>query len=169
MKKTSPASPPLTLSAATSWASLMPVLASVVAGASVASVASILYSTAYVRSDAVDPEQILAWFTGETCRGLLDRAESLREKGVVPPKQIFDVRYADFVTRPIETVADVYRHFGIEYGDGAREDMRSYLDAKPKGRHGAHRYDFEHTGFDIGSERERFADYVAKYELPEEV
>jgi len=134
-----------------------------------ASVASILYSTAYVRSDAVDPEQILAWFTGETCRALLDSAESLREAGIVPPKQIFDVRYADFVARPIETVADLYQHFGIEYSEPARENMRTYLDAKPKGRHGAHRYDFEHTGFDVAAERARFADYVAKYELPEEV
>jgi len=134
-----------------------------------ASVASILYSTAYVRSDAVDPEQILAWFTGETCRGLLNRAEALRASGVIPPDQIFDVRYADFVSHPIETVAALYRHFGIEYSEPARDSMRAYLDAKPKGRHGAHRYDFEHTGFDISTERERFADYLTKYDLPEEV
>ena len=134
-----------------------------------ASVASILYSTAYVRSDAVDPEQILAWFTGETCAALLATAESVRESGKIPPGQIFDVRYADFVDRPVETVAGLYRHFGIDYRDEAREAMRCYLDAKPKGRHGAHRYDFEHTGFDIATERKRFADYVAKYDLPEEV
>ena len=93
----------------------------------------------------------------------------MRESGKIPPGQIFDVRYADFVDRPVETVAGLYRHFGIDYRDEAREAMRCYLDAKPKGRHGAHRYDFEHTGFDIATERKRFADYVAKYDLPEEV
>ena len=39
---------------------------------------------------------------------------------------------------------------------------------KPKGRHGAHRYDFSNTGWDPGVERERFRAYQRRYAVPSE-
>lgn len=127
------------------------------------SVASILYSTAYVRSDAVDPAAMLGWFTGETCLGLLDRMTALRDSGEVDPAQFFDVRYADLVASPVETIASIYRHFGLRRSADAEARMRAYLAAKPKGKHGAHRYDFQATGFDLATERERFRAYRERY------
>ena len=35
--------------------------------------------------------------------------------------------------------------------------MRDHLEAKPRGRHGEHRYAFAETGLDQAEERERFA------------
>lgn len=132
------------------------------------SVASILFSTAWVRSDAVDPEQVLGWFTGETCRYLLDSAEAVRNSGIAPPGQFCDVRYADLMRDPFDTLAGVYRHYEIPFTTEAESAMRSYLDAKPKGKHGAHRYAFEDTGLDKKEERGRFADYLEKYGVPAE-
>ncbi len=132
------------------------------------SVASILYSTAFVRSDAVDPEAVLGWFTGETCASLLDGMTALRDEGALPAEQCVDVRYADLVGKPFETLAGVYDHFGIAYTQEAERRMRAYLDAKPKGKHGAHRYDFADTGLDAGAERERFRAYYERYGVPVE-
>ena len=134
-----------------------------------ASVASILYSTAYVRSDAVDPQQVLGWFTGETCRLLLDRADALRDSGRFPAGQICDVRYCDLVERPFETIAAAYQQLGLEYTSEAEVRMRRTLEARSKGRHGVHRYDFADTGFDLGRERRRFRSYQERYGVPSEV
>ena len=132
------------------------------------SVASILYSTMWVRSDHVDEEALLGWFTGETCLALLERTTALRESGRVDPRQFLDVRYDDLVRRPIPTIAGIYAHFGIPFRTEAERRMRDYLANKPRGKHGEHRYEFEHTGFDLAAERERFRAYRERYGVPSE-
>jgi hypothetical protein len=133
------------------------------------SVASILYSTAYVRSDAVDPRAMLGWFTGETCRHLLDGMTEFRAGGAVDPRQFFDLRYVALVARPIETLASLYDHCGMRLSAQAEARMRAYLTAKPKGKHGVHRYDFSATGFSEDAERERFRAYQERYGVSSEV
>jgi hypothetical protein len=132
------------------------------------SVASILYSTAWVRSDAVDPAAVLGWFTGETCAALLDGMSALRDAGALPAAQCVDVLYADLVARPFEALARVYDHLGIPFTREAEARMRAYLDAKPQGRHGAHRYAFAETGLDAAAEAERFRPYRERYGVPRE-
>ncbi len=127
------------------------------------SVASILYSTAWVRSDAVDPETVLGWFTGETCAALLDGMTALRDRGALRPEQCIDVRYADLMASPTDTLASIYDHFAIPYPAEAEQRMRAYLEAKPKGRHGEHRYSFADTGLDLAAERERVRGYYERY------
>jgi hypothetical protein len=133
------------------------------------SVASILYSTAYVRSDAVDPRALLGWFTGETCRGLLDGMTAFRASGAADPRRFHDLRYADLVARPLETIAALYDAFGLPLSAEAEARMRAYLAAKPKGKHGAHRYDFAALGLAPEAERERFRPYQERYGVPSEV
>ena len=127
------------------------------------SVASILYSTAYVRSDEVDGEAMTGWFTGETCAALLDGMTLLRESGRLPPEQCVDVRFGDLVGDPIGTLAAVYDHFGIDHPEEARSAQRAYIRNKPKDKHGVHRYAFSDTGLDIDEERERFRPYYERY------
>jgi hypothetical protein len=133
------------------------------------SVASILYSTAYVRSDAVDPAALLRWFTGDTCRSLLDGMTAFRAGGAASPRQFYDLRYAELVARPIETIAALYDHFEMRFSAEAEARIRAYLTASPKGKHGAHRYDFGATGFSEGAERERFLAYQERYAVAAEV
>jgi hypothetical protein len=133
------------------------------------SVASILFATAWVRSDAVDPEQILGWFGGETCHAMLEAATALRDSGRVDPARFCDVLYAEFMDDPIAAVAGIYDHFGLGLSADAEARMRAHLEARPKDRHGAHRYAFEDTGFDLATERERFRHYQARYGVPSEV
>ncbi|MBW2266966.1 MAG: sulfotransferase [Deltaproteobacteria bacterium] len=133
-----------------------------------ASVASILFSTAWVRSDAVDMDQVLTWFTGETCKFLIDAAESVRANAGERSAQFFDVRYADMRRDPFGTLAGVYAHWGLPFSDEAEAKMRAYLDHKPKGKHGTHQYGFENTELDLDEERRRFASYQARYGVPSE-
>jgi hypothetical protein len=132
------------------------------------SVASILYSTMWVRTDAVDVEALLGWFTGETCAALIARVEAIRASGRYPEARFCDVRYADLVRDPIPTLARMYEAFGLELSREAEKRMRDYLAKKPKGKHGAHRYEFESTGLDLVAERERFRAYRERYGVPAE-
>jgi hypothetical protein len=132
------------------------------------SVASILFATAWMRSDAVAASAVLGWFTPELCQGRLDALSAWRDAGRVPAGQIFDVRYADLMARPLETLAGLYAHFGLSLGAPAEARMRAYLAGKPRGRHGEHRYALEHTGLERARERERFRSYQERYGVPSE-
>ncbi len=132
------------------------------------SVASVLYSTAYVRSDAIDPDSLLDWFTGETCAALLDGMTALRDSGRLPPEQCHDVRFADLMGEPRETLTALYDHFDIELSAAAETAMMDYLAAKPRARHGAHQYDFSDTRLDLDEERERFRPYYERYRVRNE-
>jgi Sulfotransferase family len=133
------------------------------------SVASILYATAWVRSDGLDAEQVLQWFGGESCSFLLENAMRVRNSGIVDAQQFFDVRYQDLTQDPFGTIRGIYEHFGVPYSAEAEARMRAYLAAKPKDKHGAHQYAFEDTGFDLETERRRFAAYQERYRVPSEV
>lgn len=132
------------------------------------SVVSILYSTAYVRSDDVDADAVAGWFTGETCKALLDGMTALRESGRLPKSQCYDLRYADLIKDPIKAIGGIYEHFEIDYPEASRQAQQSYIDNKPKGRHGAHKYDFADTGLDLDEERERFSEYYERYQVRRE-
>jgi hypothetical protein len=133
-----------------------------------ASVASILFSTAWVRSDAVDAEQVLGWFTGETCAALLAAGCAARDGAPDPEAQFHDVRYADLVDDPGKTVRGIYEHFDMTFDDDAAASIDAAIASKPKGRHGAHRYDFSNTGWDPEEERKRFVDYQARFDVVSE-
>jgi hypothetical protein len=131
-----------------------------------ASGASLLFATAWVRSDGVDPQAVRGWFTGETCAHLLEGAIRVRDGG--RERHFADVVYADLMRDPIATIARVYERFGIAFSAEAESRMRRYLAAKPKGRHGAHLYDFAHSGAERDAERRRFRDYQQRYRVPSE-
>ncbi len=84
------------------------------------------------------------------------------------PDQICDVRYADLMREPVGALARVYAHFGMELSRDAAERVRAYLAAKPKAKHGAHRYAFEQLGREAATERERFRSYQERYGVPSE-
>lgn len=133
-----------------------------------ASVASILFATAWVRSDAVDAEQVLSWFTGETCAALLAAGSAVRDRADLDDARFCDLRYVDLVRDPLAAVAGIYERFELPFAGAAEARIRAAVEARPPGRHGAHRYDFANTGFDPRAERRRFRDYQERYDVPSE-
>jgi len=68
----------------------------------------------------------------------LERASVVRNAR--PSRQFLDVDYRRLVEHPVDTVAQVYEHFGIEFTAVARDRMNRYMAANPQHKHGLHRY-----------------------------
>jgi hypothetical protein len=132
------------------------------------SVVSILYSTAFVRSDAVDAEMFKGWFSPETCRALLDAMCAFRDSRVTPREQFCDVLYANVVRDPARAVEQIYARFELPYSPELAARIRDYAAAKPRGKHGTHKYDFAALGRSAGEERERFRSYQDRFGVPSE-
>jgi hypothetical protein len=121
-----------------------------------------------VRSDAVDAASFAGWFSPETCRALLDAMCAFRDSGAVPPSRFCDLRYADVVGDPAGAVERAYERFELAFPPELGERIRAYVARKPRGKHGAHRYDFAALGHDAGAERARFRTYQERFGVPSE-
>ncbi len=133
------------------------------------SVASILYATARVRSDAVDPETVKAWFTPETCLAQIERALAFRDSGQVPEGQFCDVPYSGLVADPLASIRTIYDHFEIPFRPEAQEAIAHYIASKPKDKHGRHRYALEaDRDPSFEDQRESFRAYQERFEIPSE-
>ena len=118
---------------------------------SLAAQATAGWSTAY-RGDVIGRDQLETWACG------LDRFTEARARH--DPARFYDVGYADFVANPLDTVAAVYRHFGLPLSDDAAAAMRALRDRSAAAGRPAHRYalaDFGLTGEQVD---ERFAGYL---------
>jgi Sulfotransferase family len=98
----------------------------------------------------------------------LERGMKLRDSGVVPPGQIVDVQFADFIRDPFATVRDLYTRLGRELSPVAEQRMRDHLAAHP-GDGGGSRYTWADTGLDAGAVREQVSAYQERYGVPTEL
>jgi hypothetical protein len=83
-----------------------------------------------------------------------------------PDVQIHDVHYADLAQDTLGTMRGVYDAFGVELTAQAEAAMAAHVESHPKGRFGTHGYDLAEYGLDGDALRERFAGYVADYDVP---
>jgi len=85
-----------------------------------------------------------------------------------PEHPIVDVQYADLVREPLATVEALYSSLGDKLEDRAALAMTTYVESNPKGKFGAHGYDLAEFGLNGAELTERFADYVARYDVATE-
>ena len=85
-----------------------------------------------------------------------------------PEHPIVDVRYADLVERPVETVGAIYGSLGIPFGEATAAGIAAYVEANPKGRFGVHGYRLGDFGLDPAQLEERFAGYIERHDVPRE-
>ena len=130
------------------------------------SLGSLIGTLEWMRSDSVHPERMRAVVYGFAM--LLEHITNLRDAGALPTGQIVDVRYRDLMDSPWDTLQHTYEQLGLPYTREAEERMRAYLAAKPKDRHGAHRYDLAEIGIDVAEVRELYRSYQARYDVPSE-
>jgi hypothetical protein len=62
----------------------------------------------------------------------------------------------------------VYERFGFAFAPELGDRIRAYVARKPRGKHGAHSYDFAALGRDAREERERFRSYQERFGVPSE-
>ena len=91
----------------------------------------------------------------------IERIEAFR--AAHPEFPIVDVLYDDLVSDPVATVRSIYAGTGASLTDDAAAAMAAYVQANPKGKHGAHRYDLADFGLDDGEVIERFGPYADRY------
>jgi hypothetical protein len=132
------------------------------------SLVDLMATLRWMHSDVVDVDAVVNAAVYGTAVAF-DLVARWRDDGTIPDDRIVDVRYADLVADPWATVRRVYERTGSKLSDDTEQRMRAYLSARPRDRHGPHAYDFADTGLDIDDTRARFADYVARYDVPPEV
>ena len=129
------------------------------------SVTNVLGTFYWMRSDQpFDAQAFEELLTPEGTAARLDAMIDWIESGRVPPRQLTHSRYADLMRSPLAALERVYAGLGAQFGDPARDAVARYLESKPQGKFGEHRYAVERD------ERVRtlFSRYQAYFEVPVE-
>ena len=92
-----------------------------------------------------------------------DRIEA--EEG---PGRFFDVQFEDILNRPIEVIEELYGHFGFEWNADIRDRMQTYLQNRPREKHGKHSYTLEEFGLSREEHGPLFADYCQRFGVESE-
>lgn len=133
----------------------------------IASLVSILSTLRFMRSDSVDVANLGATML-VTYQMFLESAIDQRVGGEVPGDRIADSHFLDLMRDPVRAVRAIYDRFDLPWPEGHDAAIRGYLDTKPKGKFGEHRYTFEEFGLDEDSVRATFARYREHYGIEEE-
>lgn len=79
--------------------------------------------------------------------------------------QVLDVIHADLHRAPMQTIERIYAFAGLELTPSVRSAMEQRIARDPERQHGAHRYDIAEFGITEHAIRERFGDYVERFDL----
>ena len=81
------------------------------------------------------------------------------------PGQVLDLVHGDFHSNPMQVLERIYDFIGMDITAEARADMERRIEEKPELQHGVHRYDVADFGLTKEEIRERFGDYVERFDL----
>jgi hypothetical protein len=118
----------------------------------------------WLRTDHVDLD-VLAPLLAALFTDALEAASRRRAEGDLPGVY-GDVRFADLMADPVAAIEGAYADIGREVTAEHREAVVAYLAAKPRGKHGEHRYSASDWGFDPDRLRADLADYLARHQVP---
>ena len=130
-----------------------------------ASVCSLIHTLSGTFSDA-DHRRYIAEHWTAMLETSVSRIDAFR--AAHPEHPILDVQYDGLTQSPVETVAGIYAATGDSLADEARAAMESYVAANGKAKFGVHGYDLADFGLDAAEVAERFAAYVARYDISPE-
>jgi hypothetical protein len=133
----------------------------------IASLVSLLAVLRFTRSDQVDAVT-LGPLMELTYQMFLEQVIDQRENGAIPNEQIVDSHFVDLMADPVSSLRRLYEQLELAWPANHDRTVHDYLAAKPKGKHGAHKYTFADVGLDEDSVRATFAKYVAHYGITEE-
>lgn len=133
----------------------------------VASAISLVSTLRHMRRDEVDVAAIAAQYGNGIILGL-EKVMHERADGTLPNERFVDIRFADLMQDPAGSIRGVYRDLGLELPGDAATAIRDYVAAKPRGKHGRHRYSLADFGLDETEIRARYAGYCEAYDVPRE-
>ena len=133
----------------------------------IASLVSLLAVLRFTRSDEVDVET-LGPLMELTYQMFLEQVIDQRENGSIPNDRIVDSHFLDLMADPVGSLHGLYDQLELSWPKNHDVTVRDYLAAKPKGKHGEHRYTFADVGLDEESVRATFRHYLDHYGITEE-
>jgi hypothetical protein len=133
----------------------------------IASLVSLLAVLRFTRSDQVDA-LTLGPLMELTYQLFLEQVIDQRENGTIPNERIVDSHFVDLMADPVGSLRRLYGELELAWPADHDQTVRDYLAAKPKGKHGEHRYSFADVGLVEESVRATFARYVGHYGIVEE-
>jgi hypothetical protein len=87
----------------------------------------------------------------------------MAERDKLPADRFFDVDFRETVSDPLGLLERIYKHFGIEMTEKARQQMQTYMNNNPREKRPAHNYTLEQFGFTEAGVKERFKEYRRRY------
>lgn len=78
-------------------------------------------------------------------------------------KQIFDCKYEELFSNPIEMVKRIYQKYELEYSEEFEERMKNYLRNNKQGKYGRHKYSLEEYGFTGKGLYQKYKAYMDHY------
>lgn len=91
----------------------------------------------------------------------INRGLAVREK--VGDDRFLDVNFSSLLHEPVEAVNRITSHFGLTPVDEAK--MEAYLKRDRPDNRGKHTYTAEHYGLDVEKIRERYRDYIQRFNI----
>ena len=79
------------------------------------------------------------------------------------PDRIVDSHFTDLMADPSLAVEKLYGEMGRPFLGEHADSIRRYIESKPKGKFGKHRYSPEEWGFDPAKLREKMLPYTDHY------
>lgn len=134
----------------------------------VSSLASMLAVMRGAYSARVDREAIAQEWLAE-CASALDASLAARRSGVVPPGQLLDIPFREFMADPAAALRRLYGHFGMAFDEALAPTIEGYIRENPAGGSTGHRHRFSDTGLDLAAARRRVWVYQQAFEVPSEV
>ena len=120
----------------------------------------------WLRSDHLDLDAMSELVGLLFTAGLNTVAE--RSNAGTLPKASGHVRFTDLMTDPVAAIQVAYDGIGRELSSTHRQAVLSYLDAKPRGKHGSHDYTAQEWGYDPVTLRNDLAPYISTFGIAPE-
>ncbi len=134
----------------------------------VASLVSLLSVLRFMRSDETDAAELGPMMLA-TYQMFLEQVIGQRESDEIPNDQIVDSHFLDLMADPVAQLRGIYEQLELQWPAGHDRAVRDYLERKPKGKHGEHKYTFEEVGLDEAEVRSTFTRYRDHYGIEEEL
>jgi hypothetical protein len=114
------------------------------------------------RVDPVSVGRYWAARTEDLLRG------SITGRAALPPAQVIDVHFKQFMKDDVATAERVLEFAGQPVTDAARAAIRAFMDANPRGKHGTIDYRLEDVGLDGAERRAALRFYRDHFDVAEE-
>lgn len=134
-----------------------------------ASITNMLATLYWMRSNK--PFDITEFESLMAPEGIAARLNNLMddmESGAVPKDQVYASLYADLIEDPEAAITGLYERMGMELTPDALAAMHAYLEHKPKGKFGVHRYKVGEKE-EIARQRVIYKRYQEHFNVPDEV